>query len=104
MKKKPDILKLNSVSLIDGDNLLRERMKDPVFKSAWNEEDLKFKIAKAVCLKRKAKRLSQTALAKRAHTTQKVISRIEHSEVAVGVDLLQRIASALDFKITISLR
>lgn len=104
MKKRSDLLKLNPGRLIDGDILLRERMKDSAFKRAWNEEELKFKIAKAVCLKRKAKRWSQTVLAKKAHTTQKVISRIEHSEVAVGVDLLQRIATALDLKVTISLR
>ncbi|MBI5427917.1 MAG: helix-turn-helix transcriptional regulator [Nitrospinae bacterium] len=43
-------------------------------------------------------------LAKKAHTTQKVISRIEHGEVSVGVDLLQRIAAALDLEVNISLR
>lgn len=106
MKKrsKTDLLKLNPGRLMDGDVLLKEDLKNPEFRRAYEEEELKFKIAQAVYLKRKAKRLSQAELAKKAHTTQKVISRIEHSEVSVGVDLLQRIATALDLKVNISLR
>lgn len=72
-----------------------------LLKKAYDEESLKFKIAQTVYGKRKAKNLSQVKLAKKAHTTQKVISRIEHGEVSIGVDLLQRIATALNLKVSI---
>lgn len=103
-KTKNKSAKLDRNYLVDADVFLKEELKDPEFRRAYEEEGLKFKIAQAVYKRRKARNLSQAALAQKARTTQKVISRIEHSDVSVGVDLLQRIASALDLKVSISLR
>lgn len=94
---------LNPQYCQDGDAYLQERLKDPAFRKAWDEESLKIKIAMKVHSQRKAKGLSQTGLAKMANISQKVISRIEHADVSVGVDLLQRIAGALGIKITLTL-
>jgi ribosome-binding protein aMBF1 (putative translation factor) len=96
--------KLNRKYLTDGDALLNERMKDPEFKKVYEEESLKCKIALAIYRKRKEKKLSQAALAKKVRTTQRIISQVEQSEISVGVDLLGRIANALELKVTISSR
>ncbi|MBF0550407.1 MAG: helix-turn-helix transcriptional regulator [Deltaproteobacteria bacterium] len=77
-------------------------MKDPEFKKAYEQESLRFEIAERVRQEREARKLSQDALAEQAHTTQRVISRIERGQVSVGVDVLQRIAGALNLRITIS--
>ena len=82
---------------------LQDRLKDPEFCTAWEEESLKVKIAMKVHAQRKAMGLSKMRLAKMAQTSQRVISRIEHAEVSVGVDLLQRIAHALGIRITLTL-
>ncbi|MEK7164331.1 MAG: helix-turn-helix transcriptional regulator, partial [Patescibacteria group bacterium] len=48
---------------------------------------------------RTKKGLSQEALAKNTDTTQKVISKVENGEVNVGIDLIFRLAKALDIKL-----
>ncbi|MBF0371028.1 MAG: helix-turn-helix transcriptional regulator [Magnetococcales bacterium] len=45
--------------------------------------------------------MSQTKVAKKARTTQKVVSKNEPGEGAVGMDLLQRIAHTLDFRVSL---
>jgi transcriptional regulator with XRE-family HTH domain len=45
---------------------------------------------------RKAKKLTQPALAERAHTDATHISRIERGHLSPSLDLLRRIAAALD--------
>lgn len=95
--------KLNHQYLIDAEEDLQERLNDPEFREIWEEESLKVRIATTVHVQRKAKGLSQTKLAKKARTSQKVISRIEHAEVSVGVDLLQRIANALGMKVNLTI-
>lgn len=95
---------LNKKYLIDGEKLLKARLRDPEFKKAYEEESLKFQIAQAIYQKRREKKISQEKLAEKARTTQKVISRIEKSQVSVGVDLLQRIAHALGITVHISFR
>ncbi|MBF0275637.1 MAG: helix-turn-helix transcriptional regulator [Nitrospinae bacterium] len=89
--------------LRDGDAYIEERLKDPEFKKTWDEESLKVQVAIRVHESRKKKGFSQEKLAKEAHTTQKVISKIEHGEVSIGLDLLQRIAHVLDFRVNLSL-
>lgn len=103
-RKKNKSVRLKKSYLVDGEKLLKDRLKDSEFKKAYEEESLKFLIAQAIYNKRKEKKLSQAKLADKAKTTQKVISRIEHSQVSVGIDLLQRIAQALDINVYISLR
>ena len=73
-----------------------------------NEMPLTFnytrRVAKAIVNRREAQRLSQRELARRAKTTQAVISRIENGNVSVGLQMLQRIADALGTRIDIVLR
>ncbi|MBF0445707.1 MAG: helix-turn-helix transcriptional regulator [Magnetococcales bacterium] len=55
------------------------------------------------CFVRFLTQLTQASFAKRVHTDQTVISRIERGNVSVGVDLLQRIVHALGAKITVTI-
>ncbi len=88
----------NSIPLKD---ILKEELKDLEFQKAYEAESLKYEIAAKIRARRKAKKLSQQHLARLAHTTQKVVSRIECGEVSVGVDLLQRITSVLGLRLHI---
>ena len=93
----------NHPNLVDASEYIQKSLEDPVVRRAYEEESLKVDIAMRVHTQRKAKGLSQAGLAKMARTSQKVISRIEHAEVSVGVDLLQRVAYALGLKVTLTL-
>ncbi len=90
--------------LRDGDAYIDACLEDPEFKKTWDEESLKMQVAFRVHSRRKEKGLSQEKLAKAAKTTQKIISKIEHGEISIGLDLLQRIAYALDFRVHLTMR
>jgi ribosome-binding protein aMBF1 (putative translation factor) len=78
---------------------LRERLKDPKFKKAWDDSEPDYILAKKMIEKRLAKKISQRALAKKLKTTQAVISRIETMRANPSLSLLKRIATSLDAKL-----
>lgn len=82
--------------------ILAEKLKDPVFRKAYEAECLRYEIAAKIRETRKNMHLTQMELAKEASTTQKVISKIENGEVAIGVDLLQKVTQALGLRIMIA--
>lgn len=95
-KINEQVTELNHEHLEDAKPYFDELMEDPELKRIYEEESLKIQVAQAIHQKRKELKLSQKVLAERAKTTQKVISKIEHAEVSVGLDLLQRIAMAMN--------
>jgi ribosome-binding protein aMBF1 (putative translation factor) len=86
------------------ENDLKESLKDPKFRKAWEESEPEYLIADAMIRKRLAKKLSQRDLAKKVKTTQAVISRVESMNANPSLSLLKRIASALDSKITLGFK
>jgi len=72
------------------DDLARD-LKNPKFKKIFNEEMLKLQIAEQIIALRKKRRLTQKELAKKIHTTQAVVSRIENAQVYPSTIVLQRI-------------
>jgi len=83
---------------------LRNEMKNPGFKKAYEEEEIKTRLAYLIAEKRHKKRISQAELARRIHTKQQVISDIEtlkHPNMTLST--LQKIAHALDARLRISL-
>ena len=80
-----------------------QTQNDPEYKKEYERLELQKRVAGIIVHKRQEKRLSQQDLAKRAHTTQSVISRIENGNVSVGLQMLQKIAEALDSKVDVSL-
>lgn len=80
---------------------LEESLKDPEFRKAWGESELAYQLSRALIKKRLQKKMSQVELAKRANTTQAVISRLENMSVNPSMGLLQKIALALNLRIKI---
>ena len=80
---------------------LKERLKDPEFKKEWEESEVEYLLAKKLIEKRLSEKLSQRDLAKKAGTTQAVISRIESMNSNPSLELLKRLAHALNFNLQI---
>lgn len=83
---------------------LKERLKSPKFKKAWEESEPEYLLAKQLIEKRLAKKMSQRDLARKLNTSQAVISRIETMSANPSLSLLKRIARVLDSKLLLQLR
>lgn len=83
---------------------LKKRLKDPKFRKAWEESEAEYQISRALIAKRIQEKISQKELAKRANTTQAVISRLENMNANPSIGLLQKIASALNLRLKIQLQ
>jgi len=84
---------------------LQGQLKNPRLKRAYEEEDVRARLAIRIAEMRKKKKISQTQLARRLHTTQQVISDIEtfkHPNLTLLT--LQRIAVALHSRLVVDLR
>ena len=82
---------------------LKKRLEKPVFRKAWEETELEYKLGKQLIEKRLAKKLSQRALADKLRTSQAVISRIETMRANPSLEMLKRIADVLEARLTIQL-
>lgn len=78
-------------------NLIAEAKKGPYFERFSKEARERIRLGVEIYNKRELMEISQQELAKRAETTQKVISNIENGDVNVGFSLLNRIAGVLNF-------
>ena len=84
------------------DDDLKHRLKNPTFRKACEESEAEYLVSKALIEKRMVRRMSQRVLAKKAKTTQAVISRIESMSANPSINLLKRIAAVFDSKLKIS--
>ncbi|NQU64053.1 MAG: helix-turn-helix transcriptional regulator [SAR324 cluster bacterium] len=57
---------------------------------------------KTVSKLREAMNISQQELARKANTSQAVISRIENGSISMGLQMLHKIATALDRRVQIT--
>jgi len=83
------------------DDYLRQQLKNPKFKKEWEKSEAPYQITRELIAARIEKKISQRSLAKKAKTTQAVISRIENMSVSPSVNLLQKIAEALKKKLEV---
>lgn len=83
---------------------LKERLKNPKFKKAWDESEVEWKLACQVIEKRLSKKMSQRDLAKKLKTSQAVVSRIETMSGNPSLDLLKRFAQALETSFTLKIQ
>ncbi|MBI2008167.1 helix-turn-helix transcriptional regulator [Candidatus Amesbacteria bacterium] len=81
---------------------IKFHLKDPKFRKAWKESEAKYQLTRQLIKKRLDRKLSQRALAKKAKTTQAVISRIESMSANPSFNLLQRLATALGSNLKIA--
>jgi len=80
---------------------LKEQLKDPEFRKEWERSEAAYQVTRALIEARIKGKISQRQLAKKARTTQAVISRIENMSVSPSIGLLQRIADSLGKKLEI---
>lgn len=81
---------------------LKESLKNPEFRKEWENSELEYQLGRALIARRLQKKISQRDLAKRANTTQAVISRIEAMNSNPSIGLLKRLAQALGVKLRVS--
>lgn len=86
----------------DFDKMFTTRMKDPEFRKLWEEGEADYQLGRQIIQARIDKKISQRELAKRANTTQAVISRIESLDVSTTLQMATRIAKALGKNLRIS--
>jgi DNA-binding transcriptional regulator YiaG len=72
--KDADVIMRGTVKFKD---YLKEELKNPEFKKAFEEEEIYASLAIQIAKIRQKKKLTQAELAKRLHTTQQTVSRLE---------------------------
>ena len=89
------------MKLLSFEQYFEESLKDPKFKKLWEKSEIEYQLSRQIIKKRLDKKISQQELAKRAKTTQNIISRIENSSFNPSLNLLKRISIGLDSKLNI---
>jgi len=79
----------------------KESMKDPEFKKLWEASDVEYQLSRQIIKKRLEKKISQQTLAKKAKTTQAIISQLECGTLNPSIDLLKRISAGLGSKLSV---
>lgn len=83
---------------------LRESLKDPDFRREWERTEPQYQAARKLIKLRLEKGLSQRDVAKRAKTTQAVISRIESMSVNPSIGILDKIASVFGKRLVLEFK
>lgn len=74
---------------------LEESLKDPAFRREWEKSEVEYQLSRQIISGRLKQKMTQLDLAKKAKTTQAVVSRLERMATNASIDLLKRIAGAL---------
>ncbi len=83
-------------------NCIKEKLRDPYFREEWAKSETQYQITRQMIAARLERNLSQRVLARKAKTTQAVISRIENMSVNPSIGILERIARALGKRLEVS--
>lgn len=86
------------------DTYKQKLLKDPEFKKLYEESQPEFEIAKAIIRARIDRKMTQKELAKRMHTTQSVISRVEQAGTSPSISFLKRVAKALNASLQVQFK
>lgn len=81
---------------------LDEKLKDPEFRRGFQRERLKLHLGYRIFLARKKLGMTQGQLARKIGTRQSNISRLEQGNYNFTVEMLEKIASALNLKLEIT--
>jgi len=84
---------------------LEEELKDPEFCEAFDEEEVYASLAIQIAKIRQNNKLTQKELAKRLHTTQQTISRLENiRNKSYSLQTLIKLARILDKRVSVEFR
>ncbi len=87
---------MGKLKRINSDELLKQQMKDPLFREAYEEYEEEFEIAREVIKLRKKAKLTQKELAEMVGTSQPAIARLESGEYKnLTLSFLRRVGKAL---------
>jgi len=83
-------------------NRLKEDLKNPEFRKAFDEEEVYASLAIQIAKIRQREKMTQLELARRLHTTQQTISRLEdvHNK-SYSLQTLIKLAEALNKKLKV---
>lgn len=82
----------------------KELLKDEKLKEELRKLEPEFELARQIIELRIEKKLTQSELARRAHTSQVVISRLENAQANPSLGLIKRIFKALGKEIRVAVR
>lgn len=88
----------------DFEKTKKKLLKTPEFKKIHEESRLEFEIARAIIHARIAKGLTQKQLAKRLHTGQSAISRVERANTTPSISFLKKLAVALNTTLSVQFK
>ena len=80
---------------------LKQQLKNPEFKEHYNQYGKQLEIAYQILQLRRKKGISQAQLAKKIGTKQSNIARMEAGQQNFSVDILEKIAKALNLHLEI---
>jgi DNA-binding transcriptional regulator YiaG len=81
---------------------LKEDMKNPEFRKAFEQEEVFASLAIEIAKIRQSKKLTQKQLARKLHTTQQNVSRLEDVQNrGYSIETLVKIADAFDKRLKI---
>lgn len=83
---------------------LEEQLKKPGFRKEWEKGEAQYQAGRSLIKLRIEKGMSQRDLARKAKTTQAVISRIESLSVNPSLGILEKIASVFGKKLVVEFR
>lgn len=88
---------------INFEDYLKQQLKKPSFKKEWEKSEVQYQMTRQLIKSRIEKKLNQRQLAKKAKTTQSVLSRLESMSFNPTLGLIEKIAEALGKKVEINL-
>ncbi|KKP47960.1 MAG: Toxin-antitoxin system, antitoxin component, Xre family [Candidatus Woesebacteria bacterium GW2011_GWA1_33_30] len=84
------------------DDILKEELKNPKFNKEWDKLEPAYQAQRILIQSRIKAKMSQRQLAKKAKTTQAIISRIENMTINPSIGLLQKLATAFGKRLEIN--
>ena len=82
---------------------LKEALKNPKFKKAYDDLEVEYSLIKQVIAKRIKKKITQRELAEKIGTKQSAIARLEGDNSNPSLSFLKKVAEALGGKLQISI-
>ena len=89
---------------MDWEDFEKELFKRPGFRQAQEETRLEYEIARALIKARLEKGFTQAEIAKRMHTKQSVISRVENARTMPSLAFLKRLAEVLNASLEVQFK
>lgn len=95
--------KKNSMDFHSFDRYLKEKLRDPEFRRGYEEEKNKLALGYKIRFVRERLGMTQQELAGRIGTRQSNISRLEFGNYNFTVEMLRKIANALNMQLEVRL-